>query len=278
LSFASTAVITAAVCLMAVPLGRRDAVAADQIVTPASAAATAPTARPAVVPEGPPTSRPAVSRLNVSIAEAAGISPDVLRLAVTAVACGVSRGDLAPPPTLTVIDYSRPSLEPRLWVFDTRTGELLFKELVAHGRNSGDDLATRFSDAVNSHQTSIGMFVARDTYVGSNGYSLRLDGLEPGFNGRARERAIVMHGAPYVNAATGAKQGRLGRSWGCPAVREAIARDVIDTVRNGGVIFSYYPDAEWLRTSRFLTGCTDAAGLAADTAPAVAADGSVLLN
>ena len=184
-----------------------------------------------------------------------GISPDVLNLALRAVQCGVSSGDLTAPPTLTVIDYSRPSVEPRLWVFDLKTGKLLFKELVAHGRNTGENLATQFSDAMNSHQSSLGLFVTSDTYVGSNGYSLRLDGLEPGFNAHARERAIVMHGAPYVNAKVAAAQGRLGRSWGCPALREAVARDVINTIQGGGVVFSYYPDAQWLKTSRFLNGC-----------------------
>jgi hypothetical protein len=180
------------------------------------------------------------------------VSSDVLQLAVTAVSCAVNAGDIERPRTLTVIDYSLPSTEPRLWVFDVETGKLLFKELVAHGRNTGENMATRFSDVPESRQTSIGLFVTGDTYVGSNGYSLRLDGLEPGFNARARERAIVMHGAPYVNPSLAASQGRIGRSWGCPALREAVARDVIDTVRGGGVIFSYYPDQEWLQTSRFL--------------------------
>jgi hypothetical protein len=128
----------------------------------------------------------------------------------------------------------------------------LFKELVAHGRNSGDNLATRFSDEFNSRQTSLGLFVTADTYVGRNGYSLRLDGLEPGFNRRARDRAIVVHGARYVSPAFGSSHGRLGRSWGCPALGEAVARDVIDTIRGGGVIFSYYPDSTWLKSSRFL--------------------------
>jgi hypothetical protein len=113
-------------------------------------------------------------------------------------------------------------------------------------------MATSFSDEMNSRQSSLGLFVARDTYVGHNGYSLRLNGLEPGFNSHALERAIVMHGAPYVDAVLAKQQGRLGRSWGCPALREAIARDVIDIVRSGGVIFSYYPDETWLKTSRFL--------------------------
>src|SRR5262249_25053193 len=96
------------------------------------------------------------------------------------------------------------------------------------------------------------LFVTGDAYLGNKGYSLRLDGLEPGFNSHARERAIVMHGAAYVDADVAAKLGRLGRSWGCPALREAIARQVIDTIRGGGVIFSYYPDSAWLTESRFL--------------------------
>ena len=194
--------------------------------------------------------------------EAAGISPKVLNLAVGALSCAVKSGDIAAPRTLTVIDYSLPSVEPRLWVIDVATGELMFKELVAHGRNTGENMATRFSDTLNSRQSSIGLFVARDTYVGSNGYSLRLDGLEPGFNSRARERAIVMHGAPYVDESLAKSQGRIGRSWGCPALREAVARNVIDTVRGGGVIFSYYPDQTWLNTSRFLKCAQKAAEMA----------------
>ena len=190
--------------------------------------------------------------MSETVAETAGISPKVLHLAVSALSCAVNTGDIAAPRTLTVIDYSLPSVEPRLWVFDVAKGTLLFKELVAHGRNTGDNMATQFSDTLNSRQTSLGLFVARDTYVGSNGYSLRLDGLEPGFNGRARERAIVMHGAPYVDESLARSQGRIGRSWGCPALREAVARNVIDTVRGGGVIFSYYPDEAWLNSSRFL--------------------------
>ena len=151
--------------------------------------------------------------VRMQVPAAGGISPDVLRLAVTAVRCATTRGVIGRPSTLTVIDYSRPSVEPRLWVFDLHSGALLFKELVAHGRNTGGNMATSFSDAPNSRQSSLGLFVASETYVGSNGYSLRLDGLEPGFNGRARQRAIVMHGAPYVDASLRAVQGRIGRSW-----------------------------------------------------------------
>ncbi len=171
---------------------------------------------------------------------------------MNAVSCGVASGDLAAPPTLTVIDYSLPSVRPRLWVFDLRSGQLLFRELVAHGRNSGDAAATHFSNQMGSRQSSLGLFRTADAYVGRNGYSLRLDGLEPGFNSQARARDIVVHGAKYVDPAVAGASGRVGRSWGCPALREAVARRVIDTVRGGGVIFSYYPDPVWLTTSKFL--------------------------
>jgi hypothetical protein len=188
-----------------------------------------------------------------------GVNADVLNLALGAVACGVASGDLEAPPTLTLIDYSLPSTTPRLWVFDLHTGKILFHELVAHGRNTGDNMAVHFSDAMESRESSIGLFRTADTYVGHNGYSLRLDGLEPGFNAHARERAIVMHGAAYVNADVAKANGRLGRSWGCPALREAVARQVIDTVRGGGVIFSYYPDPQWLKTSKYLNCAATAA-------------------
>ena len=181
-----------------------------------------------------------------------GPNPEVLNLALKAIACGVASGDLQAPPTLTLIDYSLPSTTPRLWVFDLHTGTILFNELVAHGRNTGDNMAAHFSDAPESRESSIGLFRTADAYVGHNGYSLRLDGLEPGFNGNARDRAIVMHGAPYVNAGVAKANGRLGRSWGCPALNEAVAHKVIDTVRGGGVIFSYYPDQAWLKKSKFL--------------------------
>ena len=182
----------------------------------------------------------------------AGVSAQVLDLAMNAVSCGVASGDLAAPPTLTVIDYSLPSARPRLWVFDLASGQLLFRELVAHGRNSGDGVATHFSNLMGSRQSSLGLFRTADAYVGHNGYSLRLDGLEPGFNSQARARDIVVHGAKYVDPAVAGASGHVGRSWGCPALRAAVARRVINTVRGGGVIFSYYPDPAWLTTSKFL--------------------------
>jgi hypothetical protein len=180
----------------------------------------------------------------------------VLRLALNAAVCAREAGAVANERLLTVIDYSKASTEPRLWVLDLDRSRVLFEELVAHGQGSGDNFATRFSNEDGSHQTSLGLFRTADTYVGTNGYSLRLDGLEPGVNDRARERAIVMHGAPYVSTASLKALGRLGRSHGCPALRPAIARTVIDTIKQGSLVFAYYPNQQWLNGSRFLNGCS----------------------
>jgi hypothetical protein len=191
-------------------------------------------------------------------AERGSIDAAVLDLAMAAAACALRSGAVGAPSTLTVIDYSRPSSVKRLWVYDLVAERLLFEELVSHGQGSGGNLPTEFSNQPESHQSSLGLFVTDEPYVGRNGYSLRLDGLESGVNDRARERAIVMHGAPYVSEAFVAAQGRLGRSWGCPAVRDAVARDLIDRVKAGGLLFAYYPDPAWLETSDYLGGCAAA--------------------
>ena len=183
------------------------------------------------------------------------IDPTVFELALGAAACAVKSGAIIDPSTLTVIDYSRPSTARRLWVFDMHTRALLYEELVAHGKNSGDNMATRFSNELDSHQSSLGLYLTEDTYVGKNGYSLRLRGLDDGFNDRASERAIVMHGAPYVNDDVARTMGRLGRSWGCPALREGVARVIIDRVKETGLLFAYYPDAAWLKSSKYLNDC-----------------------
>ena len=179
------------------------------------------------------------------------VDGDVFSLALASAEKAVQRGE-AEPATLTVIDFSQPSTAPRLWVYDLQRRTLLFAEHVAHGRNSGFDLPTKFSNEPESNMSSIGLYRASEAYIGKHGYSLRLDGLEPGFNDRARVRAIVIHGAEYVNANTAKAQGRLGRSLGCPAVRPEIARKLIDAVKDGGLVFAYYPDPSWLQTSRFL--------------------------
>ena len=188
-----------------------------------------------------------------SVSERGSIDSKVLDLALNAAACAVRAGTVEDPSTLTVIDYSKPSTAKRLWVFDLQERKLLWEELVAHGQGTGDNYARRFSNQNDSHQTSLGLFVTRDTYTGTNGYSLRLDGLDVGINDRARDRAIVMHGAPYVSDEFIKANGRLGRSWGCPALRQDVARQVIDRVKGGSLVFSYYPDQEWLSSSKYLS-------------------------
>lgn len=177
--------------------------------------------------------------------------PKVIALALEAAECAAASGAAAPAQRLAVIDYSRPSTERRLWVFDLKKTTLLYAEHVAHGRNSGENFANAFSNRESSHQSSLGLFATAETYTGGNGYSLRMDGLEPGINDLARARAIVMHGAPYVDPVMAQRQGRLGRSFGCPAVRPAVANDVIDTLKQGQLVFAYYPDQQWLANSRF---------------------------
>jgi len=193
----------------------------------------------------------AVSLASALAVAAPSADPAVLRLAVDAMACATANG-MAPSQRLAVIDYSLASTVPRLWVFDLDKRTLLYRELVAHGRNTGENFARKFSNAHGSLQSSLGLFRTRDTYIGRNGYSLRMDGLESGFNDNALERAIVMHGAPYVTPELARQQGRVGRSLGCPAVRQGVARQIIDVLKGGQFIFSYYPDRRWLDASNYL--------------------------
>jgi hypothetical protein len=182
------------------------------------------------------------------------IDRDVFQTAMDAASDAIASGDAPQAKTLTVIDFTRPSTQKRMWVYDLRTRELLFEELVSHGRGSGLKFATSFSNVPDSNQSSLGLYRTAESYVGSNGYSLRLDGLEAGVNDRARERAIVIHGAPYANPQVAQAQGYLGRSLGCPAVREEVSRELIDTIKGGDLVFAYYPDEKWLRSSSYLNG------------------------
>jgi L,D-transpeptidase-like protein len=183
---------------------------------------------------------------------------DILDLALKAYDCARSAG-LVGGDALTIIDYTLPSTARRLWVIDVPGRRVLFNELVAHGVASGDNYAAAFSNEPGSRQSSLGLFRTEDTYDGQHGESLRLSGLEPGINDRAMERAIVIHGAPYVSPTFIAARGELGRSWGCPALEHGVERRVIERIKGGTALFAYYPDSHWLRTSRFLR-CDERAG------------------
>lgn len=177
--------------------------------------------------------------------------PHLLEEALNAISCAQSAGYGAQAQNLTLIDYRIPSTQKRLWVINIATGQVIYHEHVAHGRNSGENYARHFSNTEGSNQSSLGLYLTQETYVGGNGYSLRLNGLEPGINDMARKRAIVMHGAPYVNPDMAARQGRLGRSLGCPALRGVVAGPIINTIKQGNFLYAYYPDSAWLRQSRF---------------------------
>jgi len=160
-------------------------------------------------------------------------------------------------PILTIIDYELPSYQQRLWVIDMVTGRLLHQEWVAHGmgkpRGSGGTMeeALSFSNEGGTLKSSLGLFVTAETYYGRHGYSLKLDGLEEGVNDNARERLIVLHSAHYVSEGR-ADDHLIGRSWGCPAVRPGIGKVLIDAIKDGSVLWIYYPHQEWLEESEFL--------------------------
>ncbi len=172
-------------------------------------------------------------------AERSGLRTHVLRLGLRAHARAV-KARLTRRPILTVIDFSLRSREERLWVIDVERGLVVAHELVAHGRNTGGDLAERFSNESGSLQSSLGTFVTGAAYRGKHGLSLRLRGLEK-TNDRAEARAIVVHGADYVAAGIVQRLGRLGRSQGCPAVSPAAAPRIIRLIQDGTVLFAYHP-------------------------------------
>ena len=182
------------------------------------------------------------------------LAPDVSPRAVEAALTALGRLRAAGAPVrsdvLAVLDFSKPSSQHRLFVFDLIHSRVLFEELAAHGRNSGDNQAVRFSNAASSLMSSLGVFLTRGTYTGKHGLSLRLEGLEKGINDNTLKRGIVIHPAAYVSEALAKSKGRIGRSWGCPAIRPEISRQLIETIKDGAVLLAWYPDPVWLGTSR----------------------------
>jgi hypothetical protein len=191
----------------------------------------------AVAANGP--TEPGASERLATAAERSGLRPAVLELALEAHARATAEGRTTSP-ILTVIDYGRLSREKRLWVLDVSRGVVLQHELVAHGRNTGGDESERFSNRPGSLQSSLGTFITGATYRGKHGLSLRLEGLDRS-NDQAMARAIVVHGADYVNPDIVSQLGRLGRSQGCPALSRAAAPRVIDLIKGGTVVFAWHP-------------------------------------
>jgi hypothetical protein len=158
---------------------------------------------------------------------------------------------------LSLIDYSKPSTEKRFYVLDLNHKQLLFRSYVAHGKNSGENYATSFSNKNGSHQSSLGFYRTGETYEGKNGYSLILNGLEKGINDHARARAIVIHGAPYCDPRLITSDGRLGRSFGCPALPESVNDEIINTIKGGTLLYIYANNTNYLTQSRILVKNAD---------------------
>lgn len=153
---------------------------------------------------------------------------------------------------IAIADFSQPSSHKRLYVIDIKNYKVLFNTLVAHGRNSGKELASFFSNAPYSKKSSPGFYITGETYMGNNGYSLKLIGVEQGINDKAYKRAIVVHGADYVDESYVEEQGYIGRSLGCPAVPQEYAEDIINSIKEGACFFVYSPNQQYISHSSLL--------------------------
>jgi len=173
--------------------------------------------------------------------EQRGLSKKAFDLAVRGFEKLLAQGKLMNSAVLSIVDFSLPSSHKRLFVINIKSQELIFYDYVAHGKNSGAAIAKSFSNKINSLKSSLGFFVTKNTYNGKNGLSLALDGKEKGINDHALARAVVIHGAPYVNENFAAQKNGIGRSWGCPAVPEKINASLIETIKDGSCFFIYAP-------------------------------------
>lgn len=167
-------------------------------------------------------------------------------------------GKLKNDKVLSIVDFTLQSSKKRLFVIDLENKKVLFNTFVAHGRNSGKDYASQFSNIGESYQSSLGFYITKDTYNGTHGFSLRLEGEEKGFNDNALNRAIVMHSAWYVDEKIAKSQGYIGRSQGCPAIPEAFNKPIIETIKNGSCLFLYSADKNYLSHSKFVNNINKA--------------------
>lgn len=193
-------------------------------------------------------------QLQGEVFEQHGIDPSVSRAAAMAFENARLQGETTST-VYTIIDMTQHSKEKRLWTIDVDKNEQLFHEHVAHGRMSDsnhDGMLDSVSNVPNSKQSSVGLYRTAEVYTGKHGRSLKLDGLEKGFNDNARDRAIVIHGAKYVGADFIKKHGKIGRSFGCPSVSLDMSDELISTIQEGSLVFIYADDASWLHTSAYL--------------------------
>jgi hypothetical protein len=182
---------------------------------------------------------------------AIGLRPEVFALAKTAFEKAWNEGKTRKT-VYTIIDYGLNSDKKRMWIIDMMSGKLLYNEYVSHGKNSGLNSVTSLSNVDSSKQSNIGLLKTAETYYGKHGLSLKMDGLEAGFNNQARDRYIVIHGASYATEGFVRANGRLGRSHGCPAIDPAVSKKIIEKIKGGSLVFGHYPDSGWLKRSRYL--------------------------
>ncbi len=186
-------------------------------------------------------------KLNLS-----GLSQQAFNCAIKGFEYLKIKGKIGNDNILSIVDFSRPSSQKRLFVIDLKNFKVLFNTYVAHGQGSGKVMATQFSNVPESYQSSLGFYTTSSTYNGKNGYSMHLEGMENGINDKAEERAIVMHGARYVNENLIHARGFIGRSWGCPAVSEKLNKPIIDKIKNGSCLFIYSENNSYLKSSKIL--------------------------
>lgn len=183
-----------------------------------------------------------------------GLSRKAFEYALSGFSKLVDQGKVMKDNILSILDFTLPSGKKRLFVIDLESGTLLFNTYASHGRGSGMIIPTHFSNAVNSHKSSLGFYVTGGTYQGQHGESLRLLGEEKGINDNALKRGIVMHGASYADEQIIASQGFIGRSLGCPALPQNVYRDIIERIKDGSCLFIYSPDSYYLHHSKMIHG------------------------
>lgn len=181
-----------------------------------------------------------------------GLSEQAYRFAVKGYNYLRAKGRVSNSHVISIVDFTKPSYQKRLFVIDIDRCRILFNTYVAHGQGSGKEFASHFSNIPESFQSSLGFYITADTYTGKNGYSLHLEGMERGINDKADERAIVMHGAPYVSEQYIRAQGYIGRSWGCPAVPEKLNKPIIEEIKNGSCLFIYGKNKQYFKRSVIL--------------------------
>lgn len=193
------------------------------------------------------------AKLNLS---SLGLSKDAFDNAFKGYEYLRSQGKLRNDDVLTIVDFSLPSSEKRLFVIDLKNQKVLFNTYVAHGRNSGKEIASQFSNDPESFKSSLGFYVTKNTYSGTHGFSLRLEGEEKGINDNALSRAIVMHSADYVNKDLINSQGYIGRSLGCPALPKEVYKPIIEKIKDGSCLFMYSSQSNYITKSKLLQSAT----------------------